>query len=127
MRVKELRPRMPVTITESEPLASAAKLLAEEEIGALVVYEAQGITGVLSERDVIRAVADGCDLDETEVCEYMTGAPVVTDEEAALGDAIAKMNDTGIRHVVVVSGREVTGMISMRDLIGLLGSNWPEL
>ena len=127
MKIKELKPRMPVTITKSESLASAAKLLAEEEIGALVVYEPQGLAGIISERDIVHAAADGLDLDATEVCEYMTQAPVVTEEDAVVGDAVAKMNESGIRHVVVVSDGDVTGMISMRDVVGLLGSDRPEL
>lgn len=127
MRVKELHPRLPVTVTKSESLAAAAALLIEEDIGALVVFEPQGIAGILSERDIMRAVADGCDLDATEVCEYMTAAPIVTEEEAAIGDAISKMNGSGIRHVVVVSDGDVSGVISMRDVVGLLGTDWPEL
>lgn len=127
MKIKELKPRMPVTVTKSESLASAAKLLADEEIGALVVYEPQGLAGIISERDIVHAVADGLDLAEIEVCEYMTQAPVVAEENAVIGDAIAKMNDSGIRHLVVVSGGDVTGMISMRDVIALLGVDWPEL
>lgn len=117
MRVKELHPRMPVTIAKSETLDGAARLLIEEDIGALVVFEPRGIAGVISERDIVRAVADGFDLSETEVGEYMTAAPVVTDEDAVIDDAVSKMDESGIRHVVVVSGRDVTGMISMRDLI----------
>lgn len=65
--------------------------------------------GVVSERDIVRAVADGCDLDETEVCEYMTDAPVVAEEDSVIGDAIAKMNGSGIRHVVVISDGDVSG------------------
>ena len=127
MKIKELKPRMPVTITKSDSLASAAKLLADEDIGALVVYEPQGLAGIISERDIVHAAADGLDLSETEVCEYMTQAPVVTEEDAVIGDAIAKMNDSGIRHVVVVSDGDVTGMISMRDVVALLGAVRPEL
>ena len=127
MKIKELKPRMPVTVTKSESLASAAKLLSDEDIGALVVYEPNGLAGIISERDIVHAVADGLDLAETEVCEYMTQAPVVAQEDAVIGDAIAKMNDSGIRHVVVASDGDVTGMISMRDIIALLGTDWPEL
>lgn len=127
MKIKELKPRMPVTVSKAESLAATAKLLADEEIGALVVFEPQGIAGVISERGIVRAVADGLDLSTTEVCEYMTEAPVVSDEDAVIGDAIAKMNDSSIRHVVVMSGRDVTGMISMRDVVALLGTRWPEL
>lgn len=127
MRIKELNPRIPVTISKAESLASAAKLLADEDIGALVVFEPQGIAGVISERDIVRAIADGCNPDSTEVCEYMTEAPVVTEEDAFIGDAIAKMNDSAIRHVVVTSHGDVSGMISMRDVVALLGTRWPEL
>lgn len=120
MKIKELEPRMPITITKSESLESAAHLLTDEEIGALVVYEPQGLVGMLSERDIVRAVADGCDLASTEVCEYMTDSPVVTDEDALIGEAVAKMNDAGIRHLVVTSGNDVCGVISMRDVVSLI-------
>jgi CBS domain-containing protein len=123
MRVRDLDPRMPVTVVKSESLENAAKLLSDEEIGALIVFEPHGPVGVLSERDVVRAIGDGCDLSETEVCEYMTDSPVVTEEDADVGDALAKMNESGIRHVVVVCGRDVTGMISIRDVAGALGSS----
>jgi CBS domain-containing protein len=122
MKVRDLHPRMPVTISKAENLASAARMLVDEDIGALVVYEPNGIAGVISERDIVRAVADGFDLDDTEVCEYMTEAPVASDEDAALGDAISKMNESGIRHIVVTSGRDVSGMISMRDVVALFGT-----
>ncbi|MBK5227126.1 MAG: CBS domain-containing protein [Actinobacteria bacterium] len=127
MKIKELRPRMPVTIPKSESLGAAAKLLADEDIGALVVFEPNGLAGVISERDIVRAIADGCDLAEIEVCEYMTEAPVVAEDDAVIGDAIAKMNETGIRHVVIVTDGDVSGMISMRDIVALLGTGWPEL
>src|SRR5687767_6678710 len=126
MKVRELKPRMPVTVNKSESLRSASKLLADEDIGALVVFE-QGMRGVLSERDIVRAIADGCDLQETEVCEYMTTSPVAVDEDAPLGEAVARMNEAGIRHVVILSEGFVSGMISMRDVIALLGTRWPEL
>ncbi len=126
MRIRELKPRMPVSVSKAESLSGAAKLLADEDIGALVVVGSPGVAGVISERDLVRAIADGCDLDLTEVCEYMTESPVACEEDAALGDAIGKMNESGIRHVVVTSDGDVTGMISMRDVVGLLGPRWPE-
>lgn len=122
MRIKELKPRMPVTISKNESLASAAELLADEDIGALVVYEPSGLAGIFSERDVIRAISDGCDLDQTEVCEYMTERPVVIEADSLVDDAIERMNESGIRHVVVVSDGDVSGMISMRDVMALLGT-----
>jgi signal-transduction protein with cAMP-binding, CBS, and nucleotidyltransferase domain len=127
MKIKDLKPRMPVTVSKNESLTSAAKMLADEEIGALVVFEPQGLAGVISERDIVRAVADGFDLESTEVCEYMTEAAVVAEETAAIGDAIAKMNDSNIRHIVVISDGDVSGMISMRDVVAVVGTDSPEL
>jgi CBS domain-containing protein len=124
MKVKDLEPRMPITISKSESLNAAARLLVDEDIGALVVYEPHGLEGVISERDLIRALADGCDLEVTEVCDYMTGAAVVSEEDAVIGDAVGKMNQMGIRHVVVTSEGDVSGMISMRDVVSLLGEDW---
>lgn len=57
----------------------------------------------------------------------MTEAAVVAEEDSVIGDAIAKMNGSGIRHVVIVSDGDVTGMISMRDVVALLGTGWLEL
>ena len=53
MKIKDLRPRMPITISKSESLDAAAKLLAGEDIGALVVFEPHGLVGVISERDIV--------------------------------------------------------------------------
>lgn len=122
MKIKELKPRLPVTISKSDSLHEVASLLAAEEIGALVVYEPAGIAGVISERDLVRAVSDGCDLEATEVCEYMTDAPIMSEDDADVGDAVTKMTELGVRHVVVASDGDVSGMISMRDVVSLLAT-----
>lgn len=127
MRVSELRPRDVVTVSKGESLRGAAKLLNEDEVGALLVIGATDIDGVFSERDLSRAVADGVDLDEAEVCEYMTSAPVTVEAESYLGEVIADMNEFAIRHVVVTKDGEPLGMVSMRDVVALLGTRWPEL
>lgn len=59
MKIKDLRPRMPVTIPKSESLGAAAKLLADEDIGALVVFEPNGLAGVISERDIVALLGTG--------------------------------------------------------------------
>jgi len=92
-----------------------------------VVIGATDIDGIFSERDLSRAVADGVDLDEAEVCEYMTLAPVTVDTDSYLGEVIADMNEFAIRHVVVMKDGEPLGMVSMRDVVALLGTRWPEL
>ena len=82
---------------------------------------------MLSERDLARAAADEADLDETPVEDYMTDAPIRVGAESGLGDAIAKLNEFGVRNLLVDEEGDITGMISMRDILALLGTNWPEL
>lgn len=124
MRIKDLKPRTAITVTREETLRAAAKHLADDDIGVL---GAVGAVGIFSERDLARSVADGADLDEEPVDEYMTEAPVTVPYDSGLREAIARMNEYGIHHLVVVDGRDVIGMISMRDLLALLGTAWPEL
>jgi CBS domain-containing protein len=127
MKVKDLEPRSPVTVERGENLRAAAKRLADDEVGALIVLTASGAVGVFSERDLTRAVADGANLDEELVEQYMTEAPLTVGKDGTLGDAIAKMNEYGVRHLAVVEKGDVVGMISIRDIMALLGVAWPEL
>ena len=127
MRVKDLAPRSVVSIISGDSLTAAAKALAEEEVGDVLVYGGGGPAGVFSERDLVRAVADRVDLDETPVDEYMTASVVSIDWESSINDGVSKMNDFGIRHLIVTREGSVQGMISMRDLVGILGTAWPEL
>lgn len=83
--------------------------------------------GVLSERDLARAAADGAELDDSPVDEYMTQAPITVGASTGIGDAIAKMNEHGVRHLLVAQNGDVLGMISIRDIVGLFGTHWPEL
>jgi CBS domain-containing protein len=127
MRVNDLKPRSPVTVERGENLRAASKRLADDEVGALLVFTASGAVGVFSERDLTRAVADGANLDEEPVEQYMTEAPLTVGKDSAVGEAIAKMNEYGVRHLAVVENGDVVGMISIRDIVALLGVAWPEL
>lgn len=127
MRIRDLKPAGAVTVGPEYSLRDASKHLADDDIGVVVVVDARGIAGIFGERDLARAVADGIDLDDEQVAQYMTQAPLAVGLDAALSEAIGKMNGYGVRHLVVTDGRDLVGVVSMRDVIGLLGTNWPEL
>jgi CBS domain-containing protein len=127
MKVRDLKPKDAIGVSANETLRSAAKILADDEIGILVVWAARGPIGVFGERDLARAVADGAELDEIAVEEYMTESPVVVKLDDPLGDVIEKMNEYGMRHVMVADDSSIFGVSSMRDVVGLLGTRWPEL
>lgn len=126
MKVKELHPRSVITVEACDSLRTAAEHLAGDDIGALGVFDAHGARGVFSERDLVRAIADGVDVDRTPVKDYMTEAAIRVDTESALGDAIAMMNEFGCRHLLVDEEGDVSGMISIRDIVSALGPGWPE-
>jgi CBS domain-containing protein len=120
MRVNEIATKQVIGVAADDSLRAAGKHLADDEIGALIVFDSIGEAGILSERDLTRAVADGVDLDETSVEEYMTESPVHLDERASVDEAIRAMTEYGIRHVPVSRGGAVIGMISARDILAVI-------
>ena len=113
-----------VVATEAnESLQEVASRMQFDEVGSVIIYEQGRFAGIITERDLVRAMADGADPDETPVRTYMTDEPVVVDPETDVDRAAAEMVELGIRHLPVVVGGEVVGMVSARDL--LLPRNHP--
>ncbi|KQN20652.1 hypothetical protein ASE86_15535 [Sphingomonas sp. Leaf33] len=107
-----------VTIDADASVGDAVRLLADRRIGAVPVMEGGAVAGVFSERDVIRHLAtDGASLLERRVCDVMT-APVETiaSGEPVLG-ALSVMTHRRIRHLPVVDGDSLVGIVSIGDLV----------
>lgn len=106
-----------VTIEGTATLRKAAGALRDANVGTLAVMDGNGIAGILSERDVTRALADGADPDEIWVADVMRGTPRYT----TAGDRVASARDAmlaaGIRHLPVVEEGELVGIVSMRDVL----------
>lgn len=105
-----------VTIRATATLRHAAEVMAEELVGLLVVRDPRGILGVLSERDLVQALADGADPDRDRVSDVMSDRPITFDADATLRQAAEAMLTGSIRHLVVPAGDEV-GVVSMRDVL----------
>jgi CBS domain-containing protein len=117
---------MAVPVVSTDPtmtLRTAAMALRDEDIGAVAVLGRDGLDGVLSERDIVRALAAGADPDETSVASAMVDDPVSVGVETPIGDVADVMLDTGIRHVPVVVGHDVVGMVSIRDVLDVIRSD----
>lgn len=125
MKIKQIASEGVVGTWEGQTLAEAAALLDEDEIGALIVYQEALPVGVFSERDLVRAIADGADLEVSVVSEYMTTSPVAIDEETPLTLAIAEMDRHMVRHLAVTRDEEIVGMVSARDVIHALSPKAP--
>lgn len=99
-------------------LRGAATALADNLVGALVVGHPEDVVGIVSERDLVRAVAEGLDVDDDRVRDVMSEPVETIDEDATIAEAARKMLRDEIRHLVVVDdGGTAIGIVSMRDVL----------
>ena len=100
-------------------IAEAAEVLTEYHIGALMVADENGeIVGILSERDIVRAMGPhGADLQNVAVSELMTREIIQCSANDTVNEVLAMMNDRHIRHLPVLDGDKLVGFISIRDLV----------
>jgi CBS domain-containing protein len=99
-----------------------------KRVGSAIVLTDES-PGILSERDVLRAVADGADPTVATVGDYMTWNAIVATSEWDTMEAARTMLEHGFRHLVVIDGASSTevGILSIRDLMaGMLGCNRPD-
>ena len=105
-----------LTVDPSAPVTEVAKRMVAKDVGAVLVFEEGAICGILTERDVLRAVADGID-DATLVRDRMTANPETLDADDTMEHAAVLMIHGGFRHLPVVEQGVVVGVLSIRDLM----------
>src|SRR5258706_4409086 len=106
-----------VTLAPQTTVREAAKLMTERKIGAIMVVESGKLVGIFSERDVLgRVVARGLDPDKTTLRETMTANPVTAGPDDPPASALPMIAQRGFRHLPVVDGDRIVGMVSIRDL-----------
>ncbi|MBV9096825.1 MAG: CBS domain-containing protein [Frankiaceae bacterium] len=122
MQVAEVMTRASVTESPSDPLRAAANRMWSQQTGSLLVMDGPRLLGIITERDVMKAVARGADLDATPVSAVMTSTVLTVSPDTSLHEAARHMATRWIRHLPVVDGGEVVGMVSQRDLCGVLAA-----
>jgi CBS domain-containing protein len=118
-RILAAKGRDVVTTQPHRTLAEAAVLLAGRNIGAAVVADAQGrILGMLSERDILHAVAEiGAAALNDAVSKHMTATVIITHEDECVDAAMAKMTMQRCRHLPVIHGEKLIGLVSIGDVV----------
>lgn len=114
-----LREIMNTRLVTAEPestITDAAARMVAAGTGSSVVMQGSFLVGILTERDVLRAAASGEDLREAKVSEWMTPDPQAAGPDATPEEAAQLMLLGGFRHLPVVDGREVCGVVSLREL-----------
>jgi CBS domain-containing protein len=106
------------SVSPGLPLAEACVELERRKVGAVIVCDADRVVGVLSERDVVRAIAQGGSAAlASPVSEYMTADVVFAAPSESVGMLMQRMTDRRIRHLPVLSGGRLDGVISIGDVV----------
>lgn len=111
-----------VTDSTDVPLAQVAELMWGQQTGSVVIVEGQRIVGIITERDVLRAVAAGENPASVRVSEVMTTDVITTSPDTSVRDAARTMAQHWIRHLPVVEGSQLVGVISQRDITGVFAA-----
>lgn len=110
------------TVAPTATLAEAVEAMAADRLGLLVVTGTSGMVGVISERDIIAALADGADLEVERVRDHATDRVVTVDADLSIAEAARRMVDAEIRHLAVTRDDDVAGVVSVRDLLVALAA-----
>lgn len=105
-------------VSPEDVVLKALNLMAEKDIGALVVLEQEKLKGIVSERDFVRSIAESerC-LIEAPVSKYMTKVVITVEPDQSTDDCMRIMTDHHIRHLPVVENGRVIGVISIGDIV----------
>ena len=118
MQVRDAMSELVVTVGPAHTLRDAAKVMSARHVGAAIVLDEDGGgPGILTERDILDALADGADPDVEQVGAHLTSDAVVADPGWSLEDAASTMVRGNFRHLVVTSGGQVSGVLSVRDVL----------
>jgi CBS domain-containing protein len=117
VKVGDLAARHLVSVAPGESVRHAARAMAGHEVGSSLVLVGERLAGILTERDVLHAVAKDTDLDATAAETIMTSDVVTVGPDWEVCEAAAEMTDRRIRHLVVSENDQVVGVVSVRDLL----------
>jgi CBS domain-containing protein len=118
MQVRDGMSTEVLTVGPDHTLREAAQLMARRHVGSAVVIDPEEpAPGIVTERDVLQAVGNGHDVDSVRVREYLKGKIVFASPTWSLEEAAGAMSRGGFRHLIVVEGSEIVGMLSVRDIV----------
>ena len=111
-----------LTVSPGDSLSEVAQRMVDRDVGAVLVMEGSDLSGILTERDVLRAVAAGIE-EKTVVSDWMTRDPETMGPDDTTQHAAVLMIHGGFRHLPLVEGSDVVGMLSIRDLMRVVLDN----
>lgn len=125
MIVSDVMTEASVADAPGDTLRAAAEKMWRQQTGSLLIMEGARLVGILTERDLLRAIARGTDTETVRVDEVMTTEVHTVRPDAPLHETARLMAAHWIRHLPVVEGDKVVGVVSQRDLVGILSALGP--
>jgi len=107
-----------IAVAPEDTLGEVAERMRAQNVGAVVVKDFGRLIGILSERDMLLAMAARVHTSEARVRQWMTADPITASPDMSLDDAAQVMLDNGFRHLPVVDGSNVLGIVSLRRVLG---------
>ena len=105
-----------LTVEPSDTIGETAQKMVERGVSSAVVSDYGNLVGIVTERDLTRAVAGRVHSSEARVREWMTSEPVTLTRDASPEEAARVMLDNGFRHIPIVDGESIVGIVSIRDV-----------
>ena len=121
MKVRDFMATELCTCDPESTVGEAATLMGEHRVGSVLVLEHDRLVGILTERDIVRALTMAHDAPQRPVVEWMSKDPTTVSPEADAREALERMLAGGFRHLPVTQGDAVVGMLSLRDVAGKAG------
>ena len=107
-----------ITVAPEDTLGEVAEKMNRQNVGAVIVKDHGRLIGILTERDMLRAMAARVHTSDARVRQFMTADPITAAPDMDLEDAAQVMLDNGFRHLPVVDGSNVLGVVSLRRVLG---------
>lgn len=120
MILKELVSKPPVTAEEDSTISFACKIMKKEGVGSLLITEGEQPKGIVTERDIVYAIADDISL-SAPIKDIMTTNLVSAESSTDVSDAALLMTTKKIRHLIVLESGRIIGVVSLRDVARALG------
>jgi len=115
-----------ITVAPEDTLGEVAGKMTSLNVGAVIVKDFGRLIGILTERDMLKAMAERVHTSEARVRQFMTSDPVTAPAEMPVEEAAQVMLDNGFRHLPVMDGQTVLGVVSLRRVVAALPQPSPE-
>jgi CBS domain-containing protein len=120
MQIADVMRQEFITVAPEDTLGEVARKMVDKNMGAVIVKDYGRLVGILTERDMLKAMAARVHTSEARVRQWMTPDPITITAETPLDEASQIMLDNGFRHLPVMEGTAVVGYVSLRRVAGAL-------